>query len=175
MVKRRKSTQIMKKTSIKIVILVAIFILLSADISINYNAYKEHKKDPLAYESFVSAVKRLEKELSHIKDTKSNETGVQMFDAFDSIIFVNMRLDYLKSDDFNDLKHYFTHLQFSYNLKVRNQISELESFDSQTNQYIKNQIHLFLSELPPKYKNTKEFYEQLNKATDYIKGFTDIL
>ncbi|WP_154665964.1 hypothetical protein [Paenibacillus pinihumi] len=126
------------------------------------------------YESFISSVQTLNKALDTVSEASGDEKSVSMFDVYTYMLFVNQRLNFLLDhadsiEKSTTIKNDLFLLSSHYQSQVRSQISDKETFNLEAHLKLKEQLNLFMLELPDKYDESQAFIKQFNKASAHIK------
>jgi len=166
----------MKKKTVKITIfIVATLVVLLLVLFMNSSIFKGNSEaKSKTYTSFVASVQTLNKTIDQAIKAASDEKAVCMFDAYTSMLFMNQRFDLLieQADSIQQsttLQNDLFLLSNLYQAQVRNQLSKQEAFNLEAHRKLKEQLDLFIAELPDQYDTSKGFIEQFGKAAAHIK------
>lgn len=165
-----------KKYSIIIVLVVIVLVLLSL---IFLNGYNPSKNEANAYyNGFVLSLQSLDQSLALIEEIgEPDEISPLMVDVIAYINLVCDRLDLFEQKNTNNflelanLDNEFRLLKHQYIGLVRNQVSNPDESNVQTNVELREQIRFLMDELPKELNNTRDFAQEFNSVAKEFRPF----
>ncbi|MFD2701216.1 hypothetical protein ACFSVM_12135 [Paenibacillus shunpengii] len=165
-----------KKYAIIIVLVVIVLLLLSI---IFLNGYNQSKNEAKAYyNGFILSLQSLDRSLALIEESgEPDEISPLMVDVIAYINMVCDRLDLFEQKNTNNflelanLDNEFHILNHQYIGLVRNQVSNPDESNIQTNAELREQVRLLMDELPKELNNTRDFSQEFDRVAKEFRPF----